>query len=134
MAYQTTSDGIVATFEAGADLSGDQFKIVKLDANGNVIRCAATTDLAIGVLQNKPTSGQAATVLIAGISKVVANTNFALPNTIGVSGGGAATEGRATAQAGNAANPVIGHALEAPSGAGSVFTASINCLATCVTS
>ena len=61
------------TFVAAADLSAKQFFIVKLDSSANgVALSAAATDVHIGVLQNTPASGEAATVRFLGTSKVVA--------------------------------------------------------------
>jgi hypothetical protein len=61
------------TFVAAADLSAKQFYIVKLDSSSNGIALsAAATDVHIGVLQNTPASGEAATVRFLGTSKVVA--------------------------------------------------------------
>lgn len=126
MAYQMTSDGIVATFAASGDLSGNQFCLVKLDANGRVEVTAATTDLPIGVLQNKPDAlGKSASVLLAGVTKLKASAAIPLPNTIGC-----AAAGKAATQTGNSANPVIGHALTAAGADGEIFTASVNCLNT----
>lgn len=50
------------TREAAADLSAKQYFIVKLDSNGKVALAAAATDAFIGVLQNKPKSGENAEV------------------------------------------------------------------------
>jgi hypothetical protein len=61
------------TFEAGEDLSSDQFKFVVLDSSTKKVRRPdAITEMPLGVLQNKPTSGKAASVRVAGVSKVVA--------------------------------------------------------------
>ena len=50
---------------AGEDLSSGQYKVVKFNSTaGSVVAVSATTDLAIGILQNDPTSGQEA--LVAG--------------------------------------------------------------------
>lgn len=57
---------------AGADLSGSQFLFVKESAAKTVNVCSAITDEALGVLQNKPTQGQAASVAIDGTAKVKA--------------------------------------------------------------
>lgn len=59
------------TLIAGADLSAKQFYAVKLNSSGQVI-AAGAGEAAIGVVQNKPASGQAATVRVAGITKIVA--------------------------------------------------------------
>ena len=84
MAY--TSPGIdLGTLTAAADLSGKQYYFVKLASATTVNVCTATTDRAIGILQNNPTSGQQAIVQIFGISKVVADGTIAFNNVIGTS-------------------------------------------------
>lgn len=61
-------------FEAGEDLSSDQFRIVVLDATtGKVRRPNAITDIPLGVLQNAPESGEAAAVRpisCGGVTKI----------------------------------------------------------------
>jgi hypothetical protein len=54
---------------AAADLSTKQFTYVKLDTNGKMA-AAAEADIAYGILQDKPTSGQTGNVMRAGVSKV----------------------------------------------------------------
>lgn len=83
MAY--AGQQICATFEAGADLSAKQYYFVKLSAANTVNVCTAITDIPIGILQNKPGSGEAATVCLFGISKVSANGTLAAGNLIGTS-------------------------------------------------
>jgi hypothetical protein len=61
---------IVDTFKTATDLSAAQYCFVKLSAADTVAICAATTDIPIGILQNKPTSGQAAEVMVCGKSKL----------------------------------------------------------------
>lgn len=58
------------TLVAAADLSAKQYYGIKVDSNG---KAALTGEggAAIGILQNDPNSDQAATVAVAGISKVV---------------------------------------------------------------
>lgn len=70
MAYENIRDTIEG-LEAGADLSANQFHIVKLDASGNVVLGAASTDVVLGVLQNKPLLGEAVCVAKGGVSKVL---------------------------------------------------------------
>lgn len=83
MAY--AGQQICATFEAAADLSGKQYHFVKLSAANTVNVCSAITDIPIGILQNKPGSGEAATVCLFGISKVSADGTLAAGNLIGTS-------------------------------------------------
>ena len=61
---------------AAADLSAKQFFAVKVTA-ANVVNLAGAGDGPIGVLQNKPTSGQAADVLVFGMTKASAGAAIA---------------------------------------------------------
>jgi len=63
MAYEEL--GHDKTFTAGADLSSHQFGLVKLDTTAGQVVVATAASMAIGVLQNKPTSGKLATVRTA---------------------------------------------------------------------
>lgn len=69
----------LVTAQAGADLSASTnlFKVVKLDANGNVVPVAAITDIPFGILQDTPKSGQAAPVAVGGIVKCTAGATIA---------------------------------------------------------
>ena len=60
------------TFKAGADLSDKQYYIVYVSAADTVNVCGANGK-AIGVLQNKPKSGEAAVVRVGGTTKVIMN-------------------------------------------------------------
>jgi len=71
VAYEFSNAAVKVTRTAGADLSGSQYKFVKLDnGTGNVVVVDGATDRPFGVLQNNPTSGQAAEVTIVGGTKV----------------------------------------------------------------
>lgn len=67
---------VCITLLASGDLSGDQFKLMEVTATGEVGRADATSVVA-GVLMNKPTAqGQAATVCISGVMKVIAGADW----------------------------------------------------------
>ena len=89
MAYEAAQIK-VGQFTASADLSAKQYHFVKMSGNNTVTVCAAITDVPIGVLQNTPSSGQAAEVCLFGISKVVADGTLAAGNVIGTSADGQA--------------------------------------------
>lgn len=72
MATQQLAAYNTVTLAAGEDLSAKQWRFVKLNTSGEVVLCGAG-EQAIGVLCNKPTSGQAAEVQIGGIAKVEAD-------------------------------------------------------------
>jgi hypothetical protein len=62
---------------AAADLSTKQNLFVEITAAQTVNVCNAITDIAIGVLRNKPLSGQAAEVAIGGTVTVIAGAAIA---------------------------------------------------------
>jgi hypothetical protein len=71
MAYEIPGQAI--TLEAGADLSSNQFHFVGVDSNGRAALAITSTgdgDV-FGVLQNKPTLGQAASIMLNGVTKIV---------------------------------------------------------------
>ena len=55
---------------ASEDLSGSQYYIVQMDSAGAAELAEGALDFIIGVLQNKPESGQEAHVRFLGVSKV----------------------------------------------------------------
>lgn len=83
------NDFNVISLQAGEDLSAKQYYFVKL-SSGKAVACSATTDRPIGVLQNKPTSGQAADVVISGWTKVNSDAALALDAVLGTSADGQA--------------------------------------------
>ena len=60
------------TFKAAEDLSLYQYHFVKLDADGKVEHCTASTDVIIGILMNAPDAeDKAARVRVLGTGKLV---------------------------------------------------------------
>jgi hypothetical protein len=60
---------LIRSFEAAEDLSNDQYRIVVL-ASGKVRRPDSGVEVPCGVLQNAPVAGEAASVMVMGVSKV----------------------------------------------------------------
>jgi hypothetical protein len=58
---------LLKTFTAAADLSSYQYHFVKL-ASATTVTYADDAGAAIGILQNKPESGESASVMMIGIS------------------------------------------------------------------
>ena len=121
MAYESPSISI-GTLTAAADLSAKQYHFVKLASATTVNVCTATTDRAIGILQNDPTSGQSAVVRIFGISKVVADGTIAFNNVIGTS---ADSQADAIVPGTDTSVVTLGIAIQAAS-AGETFTMFLN--------
>lgn len=124
MAYEIANYAVKITLVAGADLSAKQYMLVKLNSSGNAVICAAATDVPIGVLQNAPTSGQEAEVLVAGGTKIKAGGAFAEGDLIGTDANGKADKKIAGT---DTTEYVIGQAVTEASGADIIVTAVINC-------
>lgn len=107
---------------AAADLSAKQYHFVKLASATTVNVCTAITDVPIGVLQNTPTSGQAAEVCIFGITKVVADGILAAGNIIGTSND---SQADAIARGTDTTVTIMGQAIEAAA-AGETVTMFLN--------
>jgi phage-related tail fiber protein len=83
----TSSPGVVVSLTAAADLSAKQGLMMKISAAG-AVNTAGDAEDAHGVLLNKPTSGQAASVQISGVAKVIAGTAITAPDNVGVDSSG----------------------------------------------
>lgn len=75
-------------YTASADLSAKQFYAVKISGALTVTVCAATTDIPIGILQNAPTSGQAAEICVIGHTKISCDAAITRGTPIGTSADG----------------------------------------------
>ncbi|RWB66567.1 hypothetical protein [Mesorhizobium sp.] len=99
------------SYPAGADLSGTQFRFVKLNTSGQVVACSAAGEGAIGVLQNAPDAvGKAATVAVGGQTKI----RFSASINPGVA---IATNASGDVQTAATGNKILGIVVENPGGA-----------------
>ena len=103
---------------AAADLSSSQFYAVKITAARSVNLANSGGEFIYGILQNKPTSGQAADVGILGVSKAVAGAAFSA---------GAALMTNTSAQliTATGTNHRIATAIEAATAAGQIITVAL---------
>ena len=124
MAYEISNYSVKVSLEAAADLSAKQYHFVKLDSAGKAAVVTAITDRPIGVLQNAPTAGQEAEVLVVGGTKLVAGeavTEGAVISTTSAGKADSITVGSATTQY------ILGTALTEIAADGEILTAVINC-------
>ena len=124
MAYELSNYSVKITLPAAADLSAKQYYFVKVNTSGQAALCAAATDRPIGVLQNTPTAGQAAEVLVVGGTKIVSSASIDEGSLIGTASTGKAdakTPGTDTTEYG------VGQVILAAGADGEVLTAVINC-------
>jgi len=89
MAYEESL--VCVTLESSGDLSDYQYRLVKVATDGQVELCSAAAQ-AVGVLQNKPgDEGQAASVAVAGITKLVAASGVSAGDVLESAANGVAT-------------------------------------------
>jgi len=104
------------TMKAAADLSGVQYHIMRQDAAHSCnVASEAVNSTMIGILQNKPESGENATIADEGISKVVAGA--AITQGLHVTCNGS---GRAAAV--GSGDVALGRALEAAGADGDIIS------------
>jgi len=111
---------------ASADLSAKQYYFVKMSGEKTVTFCAAVTDVPVGVLQNKPESGEEAEIVCIGVTKVSGDEDLDYGNIIGTSADGQAqvvTVGTETTVY------IAGQVLNGNGAAGGIATAVVNCAA-----
>lgn len=124
MAYEFSNYSVKITLVAAADLSALQYTFVKLNSSGQAVAAAAATDIPIGVLQNAPTSGQEAEVLIVGGTKIVAGAAISEGALIGTSSTGKAV---ALVSGTDTTKFVVGTLITESGASGDVVTAVVNC-------
>lgn len=56
--------------------SSKQYYCMDVDTNGKAVLCSAAGQRVVGILQNKPNAGEAATIATEGISKVISGTGI----------------------------------------------------------
>lgn len=99
---------------AGADLSAKQFFAVKITGADLAVNLASTGGEAIlGILQNKPTSGQSADVRFSGVTKAIAGAAYSRGAKLMTDTSGRLITATST-------NNVVGLALEAAAGANEI--------------
>ena len=123
MAYKG-SQPFKITLSAGADLSAKQYYFVKLNSSGNAVVCAGVTDKPVGVLQNNPTSGQAAEIVVVGLTKVSTDAALAIGDLVGTSADGQAA---AYVAGTDTTKYVVGQALVTSGGADELTSIIVNC-------
>lgn len=123
MAYEISNYTLKITLEAGEDLSAKQYRFVKI-SSGKAVACSGATDKPIGVLQNSPTSGQEASITVAGGTKIVSSASIAAGITIGTDANGKAD---AKVAGTDTTEYAVGQVILGAGADGEYLTAVINC-------
>lgn len=126
MAYEIPGFSVSLPADA-AIVQADVFKFVKLNSDGEVLLCAAVTDIPVGVVQTPAANaGDPVTVMTMGVSKVQGDADLAKGAQIGTSADGQA---EAKVAGTDTTEYVVGQVLEDNAAAGGLITALINCIA-----
>jgi hypothetical protein len=123
----TYREALVVSFVAGADLQNYPFAPVRLDTTGRVV-LAGANERAIGILQNKPNAGEAASVMLYGISKAVAAGAITIGSPVVAAANGRVSaagafhnHGTASSNPPTAQQRILGFALTGATAAGQVI-------------
>ena len=123
MAYGENYTPLAGPLKAGADLSGDQHRIVKKDANGEIVLCGAD-QMPTGVLKTKPTQGRTAIVAARQFDTCLVQTTGGSISKGTVLGMGA--DGRAVAITPANGKPMLGHSLDTATTNGELVRVTLN--------
>jgi hypothetical protein len=110
----------LGTLKASVDLSAQQYHAVSISGTGTVALCGAGL-IAVGVLQNKPISGDSAEIDCSGVTKMVAGAAITPGTESRVMSD---STGRAITAA-TAGSKVLGIALEAATAAGQIIAVKL---------
>lgn len=86
--------GLDITYVAGESLATHQYRFVHLETDTTVTMLDNGTELAVGILQNAPASGEAAVVRVTGTSRLIMNGAVAVGDKIKTEYVGAADNGK----------------------------------------
>lgn len=114
-----------AALTASADLSTKQFRFVKMSGALTVDVCGVDGEFAVGVLQNKPTSGKEATVETDGIAKVVCSEAVTAGSLVGTSSDGRAKIIDPTSTGADTGDWALGVALDTTTGQNQMLTVKL---------
>lgn len=118
MAFEQPGFSIGFT-KAAADLRTKQYYAVKITDVDTVNLTAAAGEKAIGILQNKPNTGETAQIMCMGVTKVIAGAAISVGAIVEADNGGKII-------AATAAKVGIGTALQAASNDGDLITIFLN--------
>ncbi len=126
MALEAASFAIPA-LDADADLSSNQFQIVKMSATDKRVSLASVDgEVFLGVLQNKPNAaGKSATVVGLGVTKVIAGEALVAGDLWGTDTAGKARKVEATNTGADTGDYVGGQVLIGVAAADEVATVTI---------
>ena len=109
---------------AASNLAAKQYFCVKINSSGQVALCDTDGEVVDGILQNKPGSGVAAAVRMAGVSKLEAGETLAAGDLWGTDSSGKAKKIEATVTGADVGDFFGGRVIEGGD-SGEVITVTI---------
>jgi len=111
----TVQNEQIITLTAGEDLSAKQYYLATISTGADNTASLAGDGNKAYVILNEPSTGQAASLAIGGVTKVVAGAGFTRGDKLASNG-----SGKAIAAVVGGTKHVVGFALESASGDGAV--------------
>lgn len=124
MAYEIANSAVKITLPAGGDLSSSQYYFVKVNSSGQAVLCSAATDKPIGVLQNDPASGEEASIVVVGGTKLVTNAACDEGTVVGTASSG---KGAPYVAGTDTTKYIVGSVILASGADGEIATVIVNC-------
>jgi len=117
--------GMQLSMVAGEDLRTKRFYFTKIHTDGTLLLCSSVTEPIFGILQNTPNTGEMATVMVFGVSKIVGSADLAKGDPVGTT-----TAGKAAtyAHGSDTTKYIVGTVMLDNSVDGGVATIAFNCL------
>ncbi len=116
----------VISFQAEKDLSNFQHEFVALTTKITVTNITSAAANQMGVLQNNPTSGMEANVMIVGVTKIKAGAAFSSNSLLKQNGAATTYGGGVIANTSATIGHNVGRSLEAAGQGGDIVTMLIN--------
>ena len=114
------------SFQAAADLSSYKYEVVRMTTTNKVNAVTSAGMPLVGVLQNDPTSGNEAKVMVIGVTKVKAGGAIGRGAKIKVNAAATSNAGTVVTATSDVDPRTVGYAREAAAQAGDIITAVIN--------
>lgn len=105
--------GCIGNLVADADLSSNQYYVVKVDTTNNQFSlCDTDGELVLGVLQDKPDSGAAGEIMVQGFTKVVAAETLTAGDAWGTDSAGKAKKVEKTVTGADVGDYIAGQVVQ----------------------
>lgn len=104
--------GCIGNLVADSSMASNQYKIVKMSTTNNTFSlCSVDGEVPLGILQDDPASGDAGSIMVLGVSKVVAAETLTAGDFYGTGASGTAKIIEGTVTGADVGDMVLGQVL-----------------------